>query len=109
MFIVVNKKRYASKDADMLLQRMRSLFPKYRMFIAIDSDKEVEIFGEQQLVLATRLVARASEHETETECMERKARLHMLAPSSEDEPDTCSENDMTEEFFETIGFKHEHL
>lgn len=101
MYILINNKRYASTDADMLLSRLRSMFPKYPMYIEIDTNKKVEIINTEQLVLAVRIVALEHTQETETEVMERKAHQHMLEPSSDEESD-CAQ-DMDEAFYEQLG------
>lgn len=109
MHILSNKRRYKSAHYERMLPRLRALFPKYRMQLMVRDHEGLEIFNEVQLDFACKIVALYHTHESETERMEREAAARMAEASSDEEPPVTAEDDMTEEFFEALGFKHEHF
>lgn len=110
MHLLSNKQRFASRNFERLLGRMRARFPKYAVFLEVAPERAVEIFNDVQLEFASRAVALFHSTETETERMEREAAERMAAESSDDDEQFVdAQEDMTEDWFETLGFKHEHL
>jgi hypothetical protein len=107
MYILSNEKRYASTNHWLFLHNMRSLFPKYPMYLELTDSKKVEICNDGQLLFATKIVSVMHEHKSETELMEEEAKRRLLEPSS-DEEEICSEEDMDNDFFMQIGFTHEY-
>lgn len=108
LYIVYNHTRHAHTDSALLARHCRAMFPKYPIWLELEPGKRLEIFDEAQLEFAARIVAlHHAPPETETERMERAAAAHMAAPDSESEPDDAQ--DCTEDWFETVGFKHQHM
>ena len=108
MHLLSNKRRFASADGERLLQRMRARFPKYAVFLEVAPERALEIYNDIQLEFASKAVALFHSQESETERMEREAADRMAAESSSDDEMVTADDDMTEDFFEALGFSHEH-
>lgn len=66
----------------------------------------MELFSDAELSLVCRMLSCMHEQDDETCIMEAKAKAHMEAPDSDIEEEIISDDDMTMDYYETVGMRH---